>query len=319
MSIARLKVLAISASAADLRRLRETLARDPSHQIELHDARLLKQALHQLRETRFDAVLLHLLPDREPSLSLLGALLEQATDVPVVVLTDPVDEELGVLALRAGAQDALCKEPLDSGLLARAIRFAIERHQVHVALRAMALIDDLTGLYNRRGFQALGKQQMKIADRTRKRLSHLFVDVDNLKNINDRFGHREGDLLLLETADLLRSTFRESDLIARIGGDEFVVLAMDVASPTQEQWTARLEEQLRSRNAHPDRRYPLSLSLGFAYYDPEFPCALSDLLDRADSLMYEQKRRKRRLPLPGATVARRTPARGVRRDVRRAD
>jgi diguanylate cyclase (GGDEF)-like protein len=183
----------------------------------------------------------------------------------------------------------------------------------------MALIDDLTGLYNRRGFQALGKQQMKIADRTRKRLSHLFVDVDNLKNINDRFGHREGDLLLLETADLLRSTFRESDLIARIGGDEFVVLAMDVASPTQEQWTARLEEQLRSRNAHPDRRYPLSLSLGFAYYDPEFPCALSDLLDRADSLMYEQKRRKRRLPLPGATVARRTPARGVRRDVRRAD
>ncbi|MGH7633576.1 MAG: diguanylate cyclase domain-containing protein, partial [Gemmatimonadaceae bacterium] len=295
MSIARLKILAISAIAEDVRRLHETLAHDPSHEIELHDARVLKQALRQLRETRFDAVLLHLPADREPSLSALATLLEQASDVPVVVLTERDDEELGVLALKAGAQDALCKEPLDGGLVARAIRFAIERHQLHVALHAMALLDDLTGLYNRRGFQALGKQQMKIADRTRKRLSHLFVDVDGLKSINDRFGHREGDLMLLETAELLRNTFRESDLIARIGGDEFLVLAMDVGSPSQEQWTARLEEQLRSHNARPARRYPLSLSLGFAYYDPEFPCALSDLLDRADTLMYEQKRRKRRL------------------------
>ena len=319
MSITQLKILAISTDAEDVRHVHEILANDPSHEIELHDARILKQALRQLRETRFDAVLLHLPAGRDSSLSALGTLLEHTSGIPVVVLTERDDEELAVLALKAGAQDALSRESLDGGLVARAIRFAIERHQLHVALQAMALLDDLTGLYNRRGFQTLGKQQMKIADRTRKRLSHLFVDVDGLKSINDRFGHREGDLMLLETAELLRSTFRESDLIARIGGDEFVVLAMDVGSPSQDQWTARLEEQLRSHNARPGRRYPLSLSLGFAYYDPAFPCALSDLLDRADTLMYEQKRSKRRLSPLGGVAARRTPSRGVRRDVKRAD
>jgi two-component system cell cycle response regulator len=150
-------------------------------------------------------------------------------------------------------------------------------------------------LYNRRGFEALARKQLKMADRLGKLVSSIFIDVDELKVINDTFGHREGDLVLIETARLLRETFRESDIIARIGGDEFVVLAMESPGGGHgEQWTARLREKLHARNAHPDRRVSLSLSIGIAHYDPDFPCALDDLLDRADALMYDEKRRTRR-------------------------
>jgi diguanylate cyclase (GGDEF)-like protein len=216
--------------------------------------------------------------------------------MPIIVLTRDDDDALAVRALKAGAQDSLVKGQVNGNLLMRAIRYAIERHQLQVALHAMALVDDLTGLYNRRGFQTLARQQIKTADRIRKRVSFIFVDLDGLKAINDTFGHREGDIALIETADLLKETFRESDIIARVGGDEFVVLAMESTGQPDGQWAARLHEQLRARNARPERHFPLSLSMGVAYYDPEFPSPLDDLLHRADSLMYEEKRRKQATP-----------------------
>jgi diguanylate cyclase (GGDEF)-like protein len=194
------------------------------------------------------------------------------------------------------------KGQVSENLLVRAIRYAIERHQLQMALHAMALVDDLTGLYNRRGFQTLARQQLKTADRIRKRVSFIFVDLDGLKGINDTFGHREGDNALIETADLLKETFRESDIIARIGGDEFVVLAMENTGQPDEQWAVRLRDRLRARNASPERRVPLSLSMGVAYYDPDFPCALDDLLHRADVLMYEEKRSKHSTPPIGVPM-----------------
>jgi diguanylate cyclase (GGDEF)-like protein len=161
-------------------------------------------------------------------------------------------------------------------------------------LRALALIDDLTGLYNRRGFLALGQQQLKMADRTKRRMLLLFADFDDLKRINDTFGHPEGDRALIEVASVLRETFRESDIMARIAGDEFVVLAIETNGFPAEVLTTRLQENLEAHNARGGRHYKLSLSVGLARYDPERPCSIDELVARADRAMYERKQDNQR-------------------------
>ncbi len=165
------------------------------------------------------------------------------------------------------------------------------RVQIEEALRALLLLDELTSLYNRRGFITMGQQQLKIANRMKRRMVLLFADLDHLKQINDTLGHPEGDRALIETAHVLKETFRESDIIARIGGDEFVVLAIETDETSGETLTTRLQENLEARNAEVLRRYKLSLSVGMARYNPERPCSVDELLARADKSMYEQKRR----------------------------
>lgn len=288
-----IKVLLVAEGDPDASRLTRAMGTHGGAAFELRHVTSLAEALRRVDDDRFDAALLDLSPEHDGGLHALARLHERAPDLPIIVLTGVDDEALSVRALKAGAQDSLVKGEVDGNLLVRAIRYAIERHQLQVALHAMSLIDDLTGLYNRRGFLTLARQQLKTADRLRKRVSQIFVDLDGLKMINDSHGHREGDQALIETADLLRETFRESDIIARIGGDEFVVLAMENGVGAVDQWTQRLHDSLRARNARPDRRFPLSLSMGVTHYDPDRPCALDDLLDRADSLMYQQKRSKR--------------------------
>jgi diguanylate cyclase (GGDEF)-like protein/PAS domain S-box-containing protein len=164
------------------------------------------------------------------------------------------------------------------------------RKRMEEALLALSLIDELTGLYNRRGFVILSQHQLKMANRARKRMLLLFADFDDLKAINDAFGHPEGDRALIEVADALRETFRESDIIARIGGDEFVVLAMEISRDNARIITTRLQENLEARNARAGRLYKLSLGVGIALYDPEQPCSINDLMAQADKAMYEHKR-----------------------------
>jgi len=165
-----------------------------------------------------------------------------------------------------------------------------QRKRMEETLRALALVDDLTNLYNRRGFFTLGQQQLKTADRTKRRMVLLFADFDGLKQINDALGHSEGDRALIETAHVFRETFRESDIIARIGGDEFVVLAIETNGSPAEVLATRFQEKLEARNARKGRRYKLSLSVGLARYDPEHPCSIDELLAQADRAMYEKKR-----------------------------
>jgi diguanylate cyclase (GGDEF)-like protein len=156
-------------------------------------------------------------------------------------------------------------------------------------VRAMSLVDQLTGLSNRRGFRLLAEQQLRIANRTKRGILLLFADLDGMKRINDTLGHQEGDLALVEVAEVLRETFRESDIIARIGGDEFAIVAIEAEKDSADLLGRRLRENLAARNAKGVRRYALSMSLGVARYDPGSPCTLDELLARADRLMYGEK------------------------------
>jgi diguanylate cyclase (GGDEF)-like protein/PAS domain S-box-containing protein len=170
-----------------------------------------------------------------------------------------------------------------------------ERKRMEEEIRALSLTDLLTSLYNRRGFMHLAEQQIRIAARLNKRVFILYSDVDDLKQINDTFGHKEGDLVLADVATILRKSFRDSDIVARMGGDEFVVMAMEAARVNAEIFTKRLQEKLDHYNSRPELqgRYRLNLSTGLSIYDPELPSPIEDLISRADSLMYEQKRKKK--------------------------
>ena len=162
----------------------------------------------------------------------------------------------------------------------------------------MAIIDQLTGLHNRRGFLTLAAQQLKLSDRTKKGAVLFFTDLDGMKLINDTLGHEAGDRALLEVAAALRESFRSSDVIARMGGDEFAVLAIDTTKNNVELHLNRLLDGIQAHNTRAHPEFELSLSVGYSFYDPEEPCSIDDLLARADQRMYEQKRSKKDFSVP---------------------
>lgn len=166
-----------------------------------------------------------------------------------------------------------------------------ERKQMQEELRALSLTDELTGLYNRRGFLTLVKQQTKIADRMEKEMLLIFADIDKMKLINDTLGHKEGDRALIDTANIFRKTLRDSDIIARFGGDEFVALAMEACNEHAKIIYNRLQETINIYNEKEERPYKLSLSFGFVCYVTG--SSIEELLVQADRLMYEDKQRKR--------------------------
>ena len=166
-------------------------------------------------------------------------------------------------------------------------RDRIERERMIEELEELSLVDPLTGLHNRRSFFTVASQELKLHARSGRALCGLFIDVDDMKGINDRFGHAAGDDALRETADFLRMTFRDSDLVARLGGDEFCVL---IAEGEADLAAERLKRSLRERHPTGDRPYSLSLSIGVARFDPARHGSVEDLVAEADQRMYEEKR-----------------------------
>ncbi len=160
-------------------------------------------------------------------------------------------------------------------------------------LARLSLHDDLTGLLNRRGFLTLAEPELERAHRNGLGTSVLFIDLDGLKEINDVLGHRQGDRALVETAGVLKSMVRKSDLVARIGGDEFCVLPLAQPSEATAAIVARLEHELDVLNARPDRLYHLSLSTGCGSSFAGDPCSMEELIDLADQAMYRAKVGKR--------------------------
>ena len=154
--------------------------------------------------------------------------------------------------------------------------------------------DELTGLLNRRGFFQFGLQQMKIAKRLKSDNYLVFLDIDNLKEVNDAHGHAAGDLLLQGVAAVLRGTLRESDVIGRIGGDEFAVLAMRSKGVGERSLIARIEEGVGAHRVKGFPRLRISVSMGAVRVDPQKYQQLDDFLAHADFLMYQEKRKKER-------------------------
>jgi diguanylate cyclase (GGDEF)-like protein len=200
-------------------------------------------------------------------------------------VVDEVDEISK--ALRNGDMDAAALRVA----VHPAVWYAVKHVLIERELRHLALTDDLTCLYNRRGFFAAATQQLKLARRNSHHTLLFYCDLDNLKSINDSFGHTEGDRALVRAADALESVFRDSDVLARLGGDEFAALASEASVCDEEAILARLASALREANAG-EKRYQLSFSTGVARFDPMSEFNLGDLMAEADRAMYETKHAK---------------------------
>ncbi len=261
---------------------------------ELHGAGELSGALERLSAGGVDAVILD--PDLPDSQGIVTfeRMYAFAPDVPVIVLTNNGEDDLAVRAVQGGAQDCMLKDEADSSVLLRSVRYAIERHRLLTALRSLSLIDGLTDLYNRRGFNDLGEQYLKLAGRSSRSASLIYLDIDRFKTINDTLGHHVGDRALLSLADTLRDTFRRSDIIARMSGDEFAVLAFETSEDNAETLVERLRAELTEVNETTRERFQLSVSIGLARYDGDDAVSLDDLLRQAGAAMHGEKRKKRR-------------------------
>ena len=168
-----------------------------------------------------------------------------------------------------------------------------ERKQMEDKLYTLSITDELTGLYNRRGFFTLAEHRLMLAKREKAGLLILYADLDHLKDINDTLGHEEGDRLIKDTADIIKSTYRNTDIISRIGGDEFVAFPVGTDEDHVAIIASRLEKNIKDFNSKRDSGYKISLSIGIAAYDPNSVQSVDGLLAQADELMYEHKKSKK--------------------------
>jgi diguanylate cyclase (GGDEF)-like protein len=248
------------------------------------------EALEKNKKNPFNAAVIDVVLPLMNGIDLTKELLRLNPNLPIMIMTGHAEEHSAVSAIAAGAREFIRKPfSIDEFML----RFdkMMRDYKGEETLLALSLTDELTGLYNRRRFFVLTEQYLKVALRTKKRSLLLYIDMDELKWINDHYGHHEGDHALIDLAGILKKTFRESDIIARIGGDEFVVL-LESTVENDGILITRLYENIKDYNAKGPRRYQLSISVGAAQFDPENPILIDELLSKADASMYAQKRKR---------------------------
>jgi two-component system cell cycle response regulator len=257
------------------------------------------RALLMIAEKSPDVLLLDSTLPRNFALCMVIQLREKIPNLPVVLLPDirgalkaqgSSGEGGNPARLGYGPDGVLDSALMASDAIARAIRFTHGQLGLQHALLQMIVRDDLTGLHNRRGFMALAAQHLRCASDMGQPMVLFFADVDGLKSINDRFGHGEGDRALASAAACIKQTFRKFDLTARLSGDEFVALAVEVPGRS----AAAICKRLQSKLAHcSGTDYKLSLSVGVAHFDPARPVTLQELMRQADAALYRDKRRDR--------------------------
>jgi len=227
--------------------------------------------------------------------------IQKDAPVPVIFLTGHTDTETLQRAVMTGPLGYLIK-PFQETDLRCAIEVAIHKHRADLARREreerlrrsaenLSLVDELTQLKNRRGFFELAGQALQLARNEQQTMALFFMDLNGLKQINDSLGHMSGDDALRDTANVLRHTFRGSDIVARFGGDEFVALAHLQSELDIETLCARVREHLREFNAAGTRPYPVDLSIGATLIDHPEDQDLEAFIARADEAMYSEKRR----------------------------
>lgn len=237
-------------------------------------------AVARVADGGVDVVVLSL--DLPEGLEALRTLRERAPDVPVIAVGG---DDAAERAIEAGASDVL---PADAqpALLERAIMYASRVRRIEAELHRRQVVDDLTGLYNARGFEQLASHHLALADRTKRPVILVFVGLDALEETDDP---AERERLVAETAEVLREAVRASDVIARVGAGSFCVLLTGDATGAESLVLSRLVEAVAASNARSGRAAQLSLSVGSASYDPERPVPLAELIAEADRKMRSER------------------------------
>ena len=169
-----------------------------------------------------------------------------------------------------------------------------ERKHADELLQYISAKDELTGLYNLHTFLSMTEQQIKAANREKKGILIIYIGVDNMRTINDELGYETGNQRLVDIANILRKTFREADILARIGGDEFVVSTLVFSRNTEAMIMRRLKEKIDMYNANKTGSSIVSMSFGTSFNNPDLTVAIDEMLSNAESKMYEHKKIKKR-------------------------
>lgn len=281
----RLKILMLEENIGFVHMIRKSLTQAGGNEVEVTHAQQLDEALDHLASKQYDAIVLDVSIPGNAGFETFSRIHVASPETPIVVLTTQDNLEFGLQAMRKGAQDYLVKGRVTAQLLLRSLRYAIERQQMLDTLRRLSLVDELTGLYNRRGFETLAAQHIKLSQRLGSSLALIALDLDGMTTINKKYGHEEGDLALVSTAEILRKTFRSSDIIARIGGDEFVILAIDVTPKSFRQIVTRLQENLAKAGKSEQKDHRLSAHTELIPIEPGDDLEIEELIARAEQIL----------------------------------
>lgn len=203
---------------------------------------------------------------------------------------EPTETEVSLMqALADSTSIAMENAKLYSELEERVRKRTADLEQANLEIKQLSITDELTGLYNRRGFNTMSEQLLKEGKRWHSQCLVAFIDVNGLKMVNDENGHELGDQLIVDVAHVLKETLRDSDVIARFGGDEFCVLALD-PHLDEETLVHRLDIAFKERNRKLKRPYPISASIGVVCTNIDNTTSLDQLIYEADQRMYAQKR-----------------------------
>jgi diguanylate cyclase (GGDEF)-like protein len=284
-----IKVLLVEDNSVDAELTKDILAEWSVEHFEVAHVTSMAEALVCLSRDRFDAVLVDLsLPDAN-GLATVKQVQAASPSMPVVVLSGFDDQTLALQAVQQGAQDYLVKGQGHPDLLARAIRYSIERKRVEERLMFLAQYDQLTGLVNRTLFRDRLTQAMARCKRAAQSIGLMLLDLDRFKAVNDTLGHDTGDHLLKAVSDRLRRCVREVDTVARMGGDEFTIILEGV---TSQQDVTIVAQRIAQAIAEPftlgDQQVSIGVSIGITMF-PQNDQTLDTLLKHADAAMYRAK------------------------------
>jgi two-component system, cell cycle response regulator len=286
MHDAALRVLLVEDDEDDYVLTRALLAEEFGGRLTLVWASTRAEGLDQLTQESFDVALVDFNLGSETGIDLLREARARGCRTPVIMLTGQDDRATDMNAMHAGAADYLVKGRATRDMLERAIRYARERHRLLEEISALSLTDELTGLHNRRAFMTMADQRLQLLERGGSACLLIFADVDGLKAANDTVGHEAGDRLLVDAARALQAAFRRTDLVARMGGDEFVVLADGASEAGVRAVLDKLQHQINERNAGAGAGEPrLSISVGSLCFSAGPSVRLLDLIAEADARM----------------------------------
>ena len=281
------KVLMIEDNINDANIMQEMLTDAIESSFELIRADCLESGLEKLLAGDIDIVLLDLsLPDSQVQ-DTFSRLYERTPDVPIIVIASPGEESHAVRAAQLGAEDYIIKGKTDSLQLRHLIKYAFEQHELQHELSNLTLVDKLTGLYTKQSLFILSQHYLKLANRAEKGMMYFLVDISNFNEISNVFGSAEQKNALIDTANILKQTFRRSDVIARYAESIFAVVAIEANKDSDKILTNRLQTNLDKYNQSSNRDFKLSIEIGIAYYNPKYPCSIIEVIARACKSLYK--------------------------------
>ncbi len=281
-------ILLIEQNKEDVRIISEYLKESTKINVSLKTVDRIKKAKTILYYEKIDIILVDLKVEGITPDELFDTLGKNNLSIPYIVITDERDEDVGIFAVKKGAQDYLVRSELSERILRRTILYSLERHEILESLYKTTIKDELTGLYNRRGLYTLGEQQIQLSKRHNDDIFVFFLDLDGMKEINDTLGHESGDKALLSTTNIIHKSFRNTDILSRIGGDEFVILAVKAQYEFIPVMLERIKEYIKEENSNNDS-YQISLSIGVSKIDLSNESPLDEAIKKADKEMYKSK------------------------------